>query len=41
MIILTINIKFGRGTLVKWLEWLGYGAENHRKVVSLRPGFAM
>ena len=30
-----------RGAVVKWLEWLGYGAESHHKVVSLRLGFAM
>ena len=27
--------------MVEWLEWLDYGAESHRKVVSSRPGFAM
>ena len=28
-----------RGTIVEWLEWLSYGVESHRKVVSLRLGF--
>ena len=29
------------GAVVERLEWLGYGAERRRKVVSLRLGFAM
>ena len=27
--------------MVEWLEWLDYGAEGRRKVVSSRLGFAM
>ena len=27
--------------MVEWLEWLGYGAESRRKVMSSRLGFAM
>ena len=30
-----------RGAVVEWLEWLGYGAESRRKVVSSRRGFAI
>ena len=30
-----------RGAVVKWLEWLGYGAESRKRVVSLRLGLAM
>ena len=30
-----------RGAVVEWLEWLSYGAESRRKVVSSRLGFAM
>ena len=30
-----------RGIMVEWLEWLDYGAESRRKVVSWRLGFAM
>ena len=30
-----------RGSLVEWLERLGYGTESHSKVVSLRLGFIM
>ena len=26
---------------MEWLEWLVYGAESHRKVVSSRLGFAI
>ena len=34
-------IVLERGTVVEWLEQLGYGAESRRKVVSSRLGFAM
>ena len=30
-----------RGAVVEWYEQLDYGAESRRKVVGLRPGFAM
>ena len=30
-----------KGTIVGWLERLGYGAESRRKVVSSRMGFAV
>ena len=29
------------GAIVKWLEWLGYGAESRHKVVNARLGFTM
>ena len=36
-----IQICFLRGSVVEWLERLGNGAENRRKVVSSGIGFAM
>ena len=30
-----------RVAVVEWLEWLGYGAESRRKVMSSRLGFAV
>ena len=27
--------------MIEWLEWLDYGAESRRKVLSSRLGFAM
>ena len=27
--------------MVRWLDWLGYRAESHQKVVSLRLGFTI
>ena len=30
-----------RGIMVKWLKWLGYGAEFRLKVISSRLSFAM
>ena len=29
---------WSKGTVAKWLEWLGYGAESHCKVMSLKAG---
>ena len=34
-------LKILRGTMVEWLQWLGYGAESRLKVVSSRLGFAL
>ena len=36
-----LNLFENRRAVVEWLEWLGYGAESRRNVMSSRLSFAI